>query len=150
MRQRLRQRFVEDPNTCKARIKESNLIVRPEKKERYINFEQPLRDRGCHKPRSPTEIFYIGLVALLDRVQVAKPKPPASIGVVWITMSQKFVLLRLKQMPVQLLFLCRYQQIKRSSFSDLSPIYSWVFPQSSQIRHTILQVNLSFFGALLY
>ena len=59
MRQRLRQRFVEDtvPKSRKATV--------PEKKERDIYFEQPLRDRGCHKPRSPTEIFYIGLV---DRV----------------------------------------------------------------------------------
>ena len=50
MRQRLRQRFVEDT------VPESRKATVPEKKERYIDFEQPLRDRGCHKPRSPTEI----------------------------------------------------------------------------------------------
>jgi hypothetical protein len=59
MRQRLRQRFVEDT------VPESRKATVPEKKERDIHFEQPLRDRGCHKPRSPTEIFDIGLV---DRV----------------------------------------------------------------------------------
>ena len=69
MRQRLRQGFVEDT------VPESRKATVPEKKERDIYFEQPLRDRdrGCHKPRSPTEIFDIGLV---DRAWVAKPKPP--------------------------------------------------------------------------
>ena len=41
-----------------AKQKGSSLCVSYslKKKERDIYFEQPLRDRGCHKPRSPTEI----------------------------------------------------------------------------------------------
>ena len=36
-------------------------LTRFRKKERDY-FEQSLNDRGCHKPRSPTEIFDMGLV----------------------------------------------------------------------------------------
>ena len=36
-------------------VPESRKATVPEKKERDIDFEQPLRDRGCHKPRSPRE-----------------------------------------------------------------------------------------------
>lgn len=38
----------------------------PEKKEGDIDFEQPLRDRGCHKLRSPTESldYYVSKMRL--------------------------------------------------------------------------------------